>query len=189
VNTVLPASIESAKVLGCDMIICFSFQRQDYGPASEGAVQVLRHAAEKVAQAGLLLAIEVDEDLTERTVDLIKRVNNPALVINWDPGNAYRAGDDIPYPDAYELARPYVRHVHFKDAMTDASGERIWTLDGVIDWRGQMAALKSDGFSGNISVEPHVRPKIAGALYTLNRIQSLMKEVGAVPEAVSARGV
>jgi sugar phosphate isomerase/epimerase len=189
VNTVLPASIEAAKLLGCDMIICFSFQRQDHGPASEGAVQVLRHAAEKVGEAGLLLAIEVDEDLTARTVDLIKRVNHPALVINWDPGNAYRSGDDVPYPDAYELAKPFVRHVHFKDAMTDSSGERIWTLDGVIDWRGQMAALKADGFSGYISVEPHVRPKIAGALYTLNRIQTLMKEVGVTPAAVGSRGI
>ncbi len=189
VNTVLPASIEAAKQLGCDMIICFSFQRQDHGPASEGAVQVLRHAAEKVAEAGLLLAIEVDEDLTARTVDLIKRVNNPALVINWDPGNAYRSGDDVPYPDAYELAKPYVRHVHFKDAMTDTSGERIWTLDGIIDWRGQMAALKDDGYDGYISVEPHVRPKIGGVLYTLNRIQTLMKEANIVSVTASARAI
>jgi sugar phosphate isomerase/epimerase len=172
-NVVLPASIEAAKVLGTDKIICFSFQRQERGPSPEAVVQVLRHAAEQVSRAGLILAIEVD-DIAKRTADLVRRVNHPGLQINWDPANAYRRGEDVPFPDGYASVREFVRHVHFKDARTEPNGNREWALDGVIDWQGQLRALAVDGFDGYISVEPHLRPQVHASLRTLERIRSLV---------------
>ena len=180
-NRLLPASIEAAHMLGAGTIICFTFGRLDHSEgdlASEAVVQVMRYATEKVAAAGLTLNIEVSE-LTRRSADVCRRVNHPALGINWDPGNAYIGGEDRPYPDGFELARPYIRHVHFKDGHIDPdSGQRAWVVDGIIDWRGAIAALKHDGFDGYISVETHVRPKLESTLRSLERLRRLVDGIG-----------
>ena len=64
VNTLLPASIEAARKLGTRKIVCFNFMRMDHvlsPPASDEMIQVLRHAAERVAAEGMALLIEVSE--------------------------------------------------------------------------------------------------------------------------------
>jgi sugar phosphate isomerase/epimerase len=179
-NRLLPASIAAAQKLGARTLICFAFSRLDHTEsdfASEEVVQVLRYATEQVAAAGLTMNIEVSE-LTRRSADLCRRVNHPALGINWDPGNAFIGGEDRPYPDGFELARPYIRHVHFKDGHIDpVSGQRAWVVDGSIDWPGAIAALKQDGFDGYISVETHVRPKLASTLRCLERLRRLVHGV------------
>jgi sugar phosphate isomerase/epimerase len=137
-------------------------------------VQVIRHATETVAAAGLTLVIEVSE-LTQRSVDVCRRVDHPALGINWDPGNAFIGGEDRPYPEGFELARPFIKHVHFKDGAIDASGRRSWVVDGIIDWSTALASLAEDGYDGYISVETHVRPKVASTLRSLQRLRQLLE--------------
>ena len=100
-------------------------------------------------------------------------------------GNAFIGGEDRPFPDGFELARPYIRHVHFKDGHIDpVSGQRAWVVDGSIDWAGALTCLKQDGFDGYISVETHVRPKVASTLRCLERLRRLVHGVrtrGGVP--------
>ncbi len=188
VTRLLPASIEAAKSLGTRQIICFGFARQTDGPTPETAVQILRRAAEKVGEAGLELNLEV-QDWSSRSADLVRRVAHPAFGISWTPASAYATGDDNAYPDGYEQVRAYVRHVHFKDVKTDpngrtpildgtldTTGKKPWVLDGVIDWKGQIAALRKDGYAGYISVEPHVRPQVSAAMQTLARLRALLAE-------------
>jgi sugar phosphate isomerase/epimerase len=183
INRLLPRAIEAAHKLGAPTIICFSFGRPDHSEgdlASEEVVQVMRYAAGKVAAAGLMLAIEVAE-LTQRSADICRRVNNPALGINWDPGNAFIGGEDQPFPAGFALARPYIRHVHFKDGKIDPlTGQRAWVVDGTIDWQATFAALKDDGFDGYVSVETHTRPKIESTLRLLQRLRRLVGQ----PEVV-----
>jgi sugar phosphate isomerase/epimerase len=181
VTRLLPDSIEAAKRLGARSIVCFSFARMDHTEgecASDEVIQVLRHAADRVAAAGLRLNIEVSEP-TRRSADACRRVNHPALGINWDPGNAFIGGEDDVFPSGFELARPWIRHVHFKDGRFDpVTGEREWVVDGIIDWAGAFAALKQDGFDGYISVETHVRPKVASSLRLLRRLRALVEGNG-----------
>jgi len=182
VEKLLPASIEAAQRLGARTIICFTFSRLDHTEGDlvgEEVIQVMRHAAERVAAAGLTLNIEVAE-ATRRSVDVVRRVNHPALGINWDPANAFNGGEDCVFPGGFELARPFIRHVHFKDVRRDPdTGARPWTLEGgVIDWQPMLAGLKHDGFDGFISVETHVRPKVQSTLRTLERLRALIREVG-----------
>jgi sugar phosphate isomerase/epimerase len=176
----LPAAIEAAQQVGTKTIVAFSFDRVDaaVGPMPDAAVDVLRDAAATVGLAGLSLAIEVEHvcygDTARRTADIVERVDHPALGINWDPANAYRAGDDLPFPDGYAAVRNHVRHVHFKDAWTDpASGHREFVINGVIDWKGQIAALRDDGYDGFVSVETHARPKIEMTRRTVERVREL----------------
>jgi sugar phosphate isomerase/epimerase len=180
VNQLLPASIEAAKQLGARNIICFGFYWRDHSDAelvSEQAIQVMRYAASRVAEAGLELNIEVSEP-SRKTADIVRRVMHPALGINWDPGAAYQGGEDVPFPDGFDQLRPFIRHVHFKDVMTEPiSSERIVVVDGVIDWRGALAALHNDGFDGYISVETHRRPKVQSTFRMLQRLRGLVNEV------------
>ena len=180
----LPATIEAAKELGARVIVCFSFDRGHEVPADapvpDAVVDVLREAARKVGEAGLTLAVEAEHicwgDTGVRTAELVRRVGHPALGINWDPANAYRAGEDHPYPEGYAAVRDLVRHVHYKDAATDArTGVRGFVFDGVVDWAGQISALKRDGYQGYISVETHVRPKVESARRSVERLRALIE--------------
>jgi sugar phosphate isomerase/epimerase len=179
----LPAAIEAAKMLGAPTLVCFSFAREPGsppGPAPDGVIAALRSAAQRVAQHDLQLAIEVEHvcwgDTGSRTAEIVERVDHPALGINWDPANAFKAGvDATDLQDDYAAARKHVCHVHFKDAVVDpASGHRGFAIEGQLAWDHQIAALRADGYDGYISVETHARPKIDSTRRCLARLRNLL---------------
>ena len=180
-NELLPASLEFAQTLGAKLILTFGFHRGGYpaGPAPDEVLETLHHAAEQAAAAGLHLAVEVENefwaDTGERTATMMAAIGHPALGVNWDPGNAFMAGD-MPYPDGYRAVRPWVKHVHFKDAEIDSHGQRRYTVFGQIDWASQIRALASDGYKGYISIETHLRPKIKIAREELEMLRKFIKQ-------------
>jgi sugar phosphate isomerase/epimerase len=179
-HDLLPASIEYAKQVGARQIIAFSFERgsQPPGLPPDEILETLQMAARQVAQAGLQLAIEVENgfwaDTGERTAAILRAVGEAGLGVNWDPGNAFEAGD-VPFPDGYQAIRQYVQHVHFKDAVRRPDGRVDYAIQGDIDWAGQMRALHEEGYQGFISVEPHLRPKIAAARALTARLKQLVQ--------------
>jgi sugar phosphate isomerase/epimerase len=91
---------------------------------------------------------------------VLATLNSPQIRACWDPGNALCAGE-TPYPEGYNAIRPYIAHVHVKDAVIDAeSGKEKWCVigEGVIDYQGQFEALRRDGYAGYISLETHYIP-------------------------------
>jgi sugar phosphate isomerase/epimerase len=104
---------------------------------------------------------------------MVRTINHPALAINWDPGNAFFAGED-PFPAGYQEARGLVKNVHFKDAFRNADGCLVYTEIGQIDWAGQIRALSDDGYTGFVAIETHLRPKVAAAQIALDRLQKLI---------------
>lgn len=177
----LPASIEFAQALGVKFIVSFSFQRgkQPPGPAPDEVKEILRNGAEQVGAAGMQLLIEVEDefwaDTGQRTAALVESIDHPALGVNWDPGNAFMAGE-TPYPDGYHAVRPWVKHVHFKDAELDSQAQRRYVLRGQIDWAGQIKALAADGYAGYISIETHLRPKVKAAREEVEIVRRLIKQ-------------
>ncbi len=137
-------------------------------------------SAKKVSEAGLKMVIEVEAgywaDTGVRTAEMVRTIDNAALAINWDPGNAFEAGE-IPFPDGYDAVRKYVQHVHFKDLEFNASGDGNYVIDGQIDWQGQIEALANDGYKGHISVEPHMQPKVQSAKAMTDRLRNLIGSV------------
>jgi sugar phosphate isomerase/epimerase len=182
VEELLPASIEYARQVGARKIIIFSFERGADAPAQvpDEVLETLRRAAEVTGSAGMQLAIEVESgfwaDTGAHTAEIIRAVAHPALLVNWDPGNAFHAGDD-PYPTGYEFVRPYVAHVHFKDVQRSGQGQYRYVVEGAIDWAGQVAALQRDGYAGFISVESHMQPKVSSARALLSRLRGLIEAV------------
>ena len=182
----LPKTITAARQLGAHIIVAFSFDRGDgvppTAPVPEAVIDALKEAARLVQAAGLTLAIEVEHicwgDIGSRTAEIIRRVDNPAIGINWDPANAYRAGADFPYPEGYEAVRDLIRHVHYKDAaiVNSETGERGFVFAGAVDWPGQIRALLRDGYDGYMSIETHARPKVEMARRSIEQVRKWMEE-------------
>lgn len=176
----LPASVAYAREVGARRIVIFSFERSAFpaGSVPDEVLAALHQAAQTAGSAGMQLAIEVEAgfwaDTGEHTADLIRRVDHPALKVNWDPGNALSAGDD-PYPTGYAAVRPFVAHVHFKDLRRRPDGGCQYVVEGDIDWAGQLAALIRDGYTGYISIESHMQPKVRSARALLDRLRRLIE--------------
>ena len=178
-EVLLPASIEMALEFGAPFIVAFSFHRAGAagGPAPAGVIAALRQAAARVHAAGLTLLIETEEgfwgDTGARTAALIEAVGSPGLAVNWDPANSFCEGD-IPYPTGYEAVRRHIRNVHFKDAARDSEGRASFVAEGDVDWPGQIAALRRDGYDGCIAIESHLQPRVAAVRGALERLRGLL---------------
>ncbi len=162
---VLERAMELAKVLETDKIRVFSFWRIEK-PAQvfDLVVSDLRRALEKAKKQKITLVLENEHDCNIATaaesVKLLAAIQDPYLGLNWDPGNAYAAGEK-PYPDGYNLLpKNRILHMHVKDAKRNpATGKSDWAAmgKGDIDYVGQFKALMRDGYSHAVSLETHWR--------------------------------
>jgi sugar phosphate isomerase/epimerase len=91
------------------------------------AAKALGQVAPEYEESGIALAIENHEDLTAtQVVDLIERIDSPAV------GAVYDSGNSIPfYQDPVEEARllaPYARTTHIKDHVLVRDGDVVWSV-------------------------------------------------------------
>ena len=162
-DELLERSFELARAFNTDRIRIFDFWRlDDQAPYREAIDAKVREAAVKAGKRGLTLVIENEMACNTATgaesARLLNAIKEPALELNWDPGNASHR-DEIPYPDGYaKLPKGRIGHVHCKDASKSADG-KTWEWAamgrGVIDWAGQFRALKQDGYHRAVTLETH----------------------------------
>ncbi len=179
---VLPAALAMAKTLGTRLIIVFGFQ-QGPGALEEQrlrAAALLRRAAEAAAAEGCRVAIENEPgflcDTGRRTGELIAAVDHPALGANWDPCNAFGTGE-TPYPDGYQAIRRFIFNVHVKDTLAGALIQCVPVGRGVIDWRGQLAALARDRIVDHVTIETHCLPLIENSQANVVTIRRMLEEL------------
>jgi L-ribulose-5-phosphate 3-epimerase len=162
-DELLERSFELARAFNTDRIRIFDFWRlENQAPYREAIDAKVREAAIKAGKRGLTLVIENEMACNTATgaesARLLNAIKEPALELNWDPGNASHR-DEIPYPDGYaRLPKGRIGHVHCKDASKSADG-KTWEWAamgrGVIDWAGQFRALKQDGYRRAVTLETH----------------------------------
>jgi sugar phosphate isomerase/epimerase len=123
----------------------------------------LREAAETTGKQGLLLVLENEPSCNTATggeaAKVLAAVPSTHFMLNWDPGNAAAAGE-IPYPNGYALVpKNRIGHCHCKNAIRKTDGSYDWApvQKGIVDWVGQFAALKKDGYHYAVSLETHWR--------------------------------
>ena len=161
--------IRVAKALGTDRIRGFAFWKKPDRPFEEvlpAIKEKLTEAAAKLRKAGMILLLE-NEPSTYDTdaaaiVRIVEAVGLPEIRALWDPGNdIYTATREVPYPDGYGLLRPWIGHVHIKDAKRNEDDRPISVRfgDGVVDYVGQFNALSDEGYTGWLVLEPHYRSK------------------------------
>jgi len=155
-----------ARKLNTNLVRCFSFWRlgDDPTPYWDEMLPLYRQAVEVAAEEDLILVMENDFECNlgsgELASKMIAEIDSPNLRLLWDCGNALFVGEQA-YPYGYEISKPYIGHVHVKDAVSDAeTGEPRWVELGTgdMDMLGQVKALRDDGYNGVVSIENHWTP-------------------------------
>ena len=182
---VLLSEIRVAQALGAPIVRAYSFRRDDMvgmgNPSPrlprggeipdeilKKVVEGMRIAAGLAGDAGLVLGIENVRSCWGNsgynTARIVRAVGHPALKVIWDPANDYVSGGS-PYPEGYEAVRPFMCHVHVKDArvVDPAVGLIAWEAvgRGEVDYVSQFRAMRRDGYAGTLSLETHWHPRTA----------------------------
>jgi L-ribulose-5-phosphate 3-epimerase len=163
---VLERSIALAKAFHTDRVRCFDFWRlEDPAPHRSAMNAKLLEAANAASKQGIILILENEFACNTATgaeaAHTLAAVQSSSFMLNWDPGNAAARGE-TPYPGGYNLLpKNRIGHCHCKDIakITDTKEEPAWAAmeAGAIDWVGQFAALKRDGYRYAVSLETHWR--------------------------------
>ncbi|SPF38259.1 Xylose isomerase domain protein TIM barrel [Candidatus Sulfopaludibacter sp. SbA4] len=154
-------AFEVARRTGARILRVFSYWRTVRPEECfDRVVSALRGLADQASERGVTIAIENEHACNVATAAETSRVlaalEHPNLKMVWDPANALVSGE-TPFPDGYgKLTPARIAHVHAKDCVRE-DGKLAWGPlgEGVIDWKGQIAALRRDGYQGWISLETH----------------------------------
>jgi len=162
---VLERSIALAKAFQTERVRCFDFWRLgDPAPYRAAINSKLLDAANAAGKQGITLILENEFACNTATgaeaAQVLASVPSAFFRLNWDPGNAAARGE-TPYPAGYNLLpKSRIGHCHCKDiAKISDAMEPVWAAmgAGAIDWVGQFAALKRDGYHYAVSLETHWR--------------------------------
>jgi sugar phosphate isomerase/epimerase len=160
----LEKSFQLAHFFGTKKVRIFSYWRVDEPEKVYTQVRDrLGKAAHLAARNDIVLVLENEMGCNVGTGKelgrILRDVNLPALRGNWDPGNAAMLGE-TPYPDGYLAVKGLFPHMHLKDVRKNAqTGKLEWAPvgGGVIDFKGQFAALRKDKYAGTMSLETHYK--------------------------------
>jgi L-ribulose-5-phosphate 3-epimerase len=164
-DDVLARSLELAKVFQAERVRCFDFWRlDDPAPYRAAMNEKLLLAAGVAGKKGVTLLLENEAACNTGTAaeaaKVLAEIKSPSFMLNWDPGNAASRGEKV-FPDGYALIpKERIGHCHCKDVTKRADGNNYdWAAmgRGIIDWTGQFAALKRDGYHLAVSLETHWR--------------------------------
>ena len=151
----------TAAELGTALVRVFSFYLPAGQPPERYRARVIDQlgALTRIAeQAGVTLCHENEKeiygDLPGRCADLIAGVNSHALRATFDAANFVQCGVR-PFSEAYPLLRPYLVYLQVKDAVA-ATGEVTVAGAGDGEVRETLRALRDSGFTGFVSLEPHL---------------------------------
>ena len=162
---VLERSIELAKAFKTDRVRFFDFWRlDDQAPYRTAINDKLREAAATAAKSRIILLLENEMACNTATAaesaKVLAAVKSENFMLNWDPGNAAAAGEN-PFPEGYQLLpKERIGHCHCKDVTKKPDGQGTdWAAigRGMVDWKGQFAALKREGYHYAVSLETHWR--------------------------------
>jgi sugar phosphate isomerase/epimerase len=150
-----------AKQAGAPIVRVFSYWRVVEPEAVfDRVVAALRDLAGKAAEEGLIIGLENEAACNiatgAETARVLKALDHPNLKVVWDPANALVAGE-TPFPYGYDLLpKGRLGHVHAKDCHVE-DHKPAWGPLGecAVDWKGQIAALRADGYQGYVSLETH----------------------------------
>ncbi|MCW5933694.1 MAG: sugar phosphate isomerase/epimerase [Fimbriimonadia bacterium] len=158
----LKSCLEKANYFECPLLRIFAFWRQVAWSQTveEQIIDALERLLPYAERAGVVLGLENEHaclcGTAEETKRVTDRLSSPYLKVIWDPGNAFVLGEDA--LTGYALIRDRMAHLHIKDGKR-VNNDVQWVIvgQGDIDYAGQFAALKHDGYPGYISLETHAK--------------------------------
>lgn len=127
-------------------------RKQAVNSVTEGLKRVADHAAEK----NVTLCLETHDDWCNPhdVAEVMSRADHPAIAVNWDIMHPVRTGYAT-MSEAYQILKPWIRHVHLHDGRTNQEGKSVLTPigEGAIDHKTALQCLMMDGYDGYLSGE------------------------------------
>ena len=164
---ILRRSIKLAHAFNCKIIRGFTFWRTG---SPEDVWQQLLDAYEEpikiCEQEDVYIGIENEASTfigsAAEAERLYKDMAHRRVRAIWDPANEVYAEDgELPFPNAFERMKPFLIHVHIKDAVRDGGDGEPQCVEvgkgGYIDYPAQFQALIDMGYEGACSLETHWR--------------------------------
>ena len=181
-------SIEIAPLFDTNVVRLFSFWKEENVEDKWEQIFEKMELPIRIAEReGVVLGLENVSSGNIGTSDDLVRVfdqfNSPNLKLIWDPGNAFAAGEESPFPDGYEKVKKKIIHIHIKDVMFDADGKRIWKPvgKGSVDYAGHLMQLYEDNYQGVIALETHCTSangsKVEGTKESLDGIMQIIEGI------------
>ncbi len=184
-EALLERAFARAKDFGTDKVRIFSYWRvDDPHTVFERVAKELDRTAEIAKREGIRLVLENEYGCNVATgaesAAMLNAVKAPSLGLNWDPGNAYAAGELKPFPDGYApLDKKRMWHMHLKDAEGIGTNWRP-IGGGKIDYVGQFRAILKDGYTGTMSLETHylnaAKDKEASSRESMDGLLKIIRE-------------
>jgi sugar phosphate isomerase/epimerase len=154
-------AIHVAKVFGTKFIRIFSF----FIPSGEDPAQYrgevmsrINELVRRAERANIVLLHENEKhiygDTPERCLDILQTCASPSLRMAFDPANFVQCNVK-PMSTAYPLLDSFIEYVHIKDACFE-DGRVVPAGQGDGDLPALVRALKSRGYEGFLSIEPHL---------------------------------
>jgi L-ribulose-5-phosphate 3-epimerase len=154
-------AFRTAHLTGAKIIRVFSYWRTVTPEKNfDRIVEALGCLAQNAQKEDLIIGLENEGACNiatgAETARVLEAVNHPNLKVVWDPANAILSGE-TPFPDGYNKIARHIVHVHAKDCYVVDGIKPLFGPVGTcaVDWKGQIAALLADGYSGYISLETH----------------------------------
>jgi sugar phosphate isomerase/epimerase len=181
-------SIAIAPLFDTNVVRLFSFRKEENVEEKWDQIFEKMELPIKIAEReGVILGFENASSMNIGTSDdlerLFERFDSPNLKLIWDPGNAYAAGEKLPFPDGYEKVKGKIIHVHLKDAILDEQGKNVWKPigQGDVDYRGQLETLHKDSYKGVIALETHCTSasgsKVEGTKESLDGLMEIIRGI------------
>jgi sugar phosphate isomerase/epimerase len=169
----LIAAIDAASELGSPLVNCYL---EGFSP--DFFVDLVKPAVDYAASKHITLVLENeahDDSGTAKGVKaIVEQVHSSHFGTTYDPCNYYQANEE-PYPETYEVLKEHIRYAHLKggcryDPQNRPGDHRGGTLrgskdtyigytsitEGVANSDGILRRLARDGYTGYITLEPHV---------------------------------
>ena len=182
-------SIQIAPLFNTNIVRLFSFWKEENIEDKWDRIFEKMELPIKIAERdGIILGFENVSSGNIGTSDdlerLFNRFNSPNLKLIWDPGNAYAAGEKLPFPDGYEKIKNKIIHIHVKDAILDDQGKNVWKPigQGNVDYKKHIEGLLKDNYRGIIALETHCKSaggsKIEGTKESFDGLMKIIEDIG-----------
>ena len=155
-------AVESAEFFQAPLIRIFSYyppqEGQDVHKHRDEVIRRMRIKADYVKSRNVTLVHENEKDIYGDTgkycLDILKSVDSPKLRAAFDFGNLVQVGENT--LEAWRLLKPYTIHVHIKDVIgKEDRAVPAGQGDGHVE--EILRDLKQIGYSGFLSLEPHLK--------------------------------
>ncbi|WP_328540501.1 sugar phosphate isomerase/epimerase family protein [Streptomyces sp. NBC_00344] len=154
-------ALHVAERLQTSYIRIFSFFLPEGDEPSTHRDEVLRRMAalaERARGHDVVLLHENEKhiygDTPDRCLDIVESVGSEQLRLTWDSANFVQCGVQ-PHTEGYAMLRPHLEYIQIKDADRGTS-KPVPAGEGHGEVRETLRALRTDGFDGFFSLEPHL---------------------------------